>query len=44
MAPRKKAVYRSAVDGQFEKKAKAEAKPREHIKQQVPVGKRSRKK
>jgi hypothetical protein len=46
MAAKRKTVmrYRSAVDGKFKKKAKAEAKPREHVKERVPIGRRRRKK
>ena len=43
-AKKQKIVYRSAVDGEFETKKVAERKPREHIKQQVPVGRRPKKK
>jgi hypothetical protein len=43
MAPRPKTQvrYRSAVDGQFETKAKAQTKPREHIKDTMPAPRRA---
>ena len=31
--------YRSAVDGQFTTKREADAKPREHVKEQIPLPK-----
>jgi hypothetical protein len=43
-AKKQKIVYRSAVDGEFTTKKEAERKPREHIKQHVPVGKQPKKK
>lgn len=44
MATKRKTVtrYRSAVDGEFVKKVEAEAKPREHVKERVPIGRRRR--